>query len=312
VKTRAPYEYDLAISAVVYDTLLVRDLMALGASRLSKPPGWTGAPVIASTNGASPLDDDVSRVALVLAQRVWGVDAITAVDAEVLRDRSRRSPRSVVAVSLDGAPIPPWMLPVRQCDLATLGVDGVADFVLEVIADAGGNIKPVPTGAVAVTEPARRWPDPPIPYLGQTRAHGGLRRELDLIVTELERRVDTDDGGVDKVLEVQALPNRTVARIDDVGVSFSWVPARSGAVADGRLMVIEWSGMVSGSRRGAATLKAAHPVRECVYVAEAVDPDHWCWRAEGPHGRASSTVHLVGEWIAAASMTARQIQPLNG
>ena len=305
--TRAACEHDLAISAVVYDTMLVGELMAIFASRLRAAPVWTGAPVIASTTEASPLDDDVSRVALVLVQRLWGRDAITAVDADVLRDRVRRKPDSIVAVSLDGDPLQPWMVQVRRCDLATLGVDGVAAFVLEVIAGAGGLLKAPPKITPSIeSESVARWPNPPTPYLGQTRAQSSLRRELDLLVTELERRVDSDEG-TDRILEVHVLPNRTVARVDEAGVSFSWVPARSGSVADGRLMVIEWSGIAGGTGRGAPALKTAHAVRECVYVAEAADADHWCWRADGPHGRASSTAHLVAEWIAAVSMTTRQL-----
>jgi hypothetical protein len=298
------HSYDLAISAVVYDTLLVGDLMTVFASRLQRAPVWTGAPVTESETRASPLDDDVSRVALVLAQRLWCRDAITGVDAEVLRDRANRNPKSIIVVSLDGEPLPAWMSLARQRDLASLGVDGIAGYVLETIAEAGGHVKAPPTSASTRAIETPRWPDPPTPYLGQPRAQGALRRELDLLVAELERRVD-DEAGPDRILEIQTLPNRTVARVDDVGVSFSWVPARSGAVADGRLMVIEWSGIVGGGRRGAVTLQTAHAVRERVYIAEADDPDHWRWRAEGPHGRASSTVHLVGEWIAAASMTAQ-------
>ena len=300
--------HDLAVSAVVYDTLLVVDLMKVLALRLPAAPIWTGSPVLASNTPGSPLDGDVSRIALVLVQRLWGHDAITAADAEVLSDRARRNPKSIVAVSLDPTPLPDWMSGVRRLDLATVGVEGIAAFLVKTIAEAGGQVTPVSAKTPAATTDAPpRWPDPPTPYLGQPRAHGALRRELDLLVAELERRVGDDEIGPDKVLEVHTQPHRSVARVDDVGVSFSWVPARSGSVADGRLMVIEWSGMVGTVRRGAAALQAAQPVHECVYLAEADDPDHWRWRAEGPHGRASSTVHLVGEWIAAASMSARQL-----
>jgi hypothetical protein len=301
--TGASYEHDLAISAVVYDTLLVSELMMLLASRLPESPAWSGAVVTATKTGSSPLDDNVSRVALVLVQRLWGRDAITAVDAEVLRERAHRNPNSVIVVSLDGEGFPAWMSRVPRHDLATLGVEGIVDLVLEAIADAGGRVTSPPKGApTRAIASAPRWPDPPIPFLGQTRAHGALRREFDLLVAELERRVEDDEGSTQGVLEVHALPNRAVARIDDVGVSFSWVPARSGSVADGRLMVIEWSGIVGKGRGVAAALQTAHPVRECVYVAEAANPDQWCWRVDGPHGRASSTVHLVAEWVAAASM----------
>jgi hypothetical protein len=185
------------------------------------------------------------------------------------------------------------------------------DFVLGAIADAGGTVltKPAPTLAIS-PPPTLRWSDLPTPFLGQTRAHSTLRRELESLSAALQAGIDVakrDDD--DRVCELHKLPHRFVARLDDVGISFSWVPGRNGTVADGRLMVIEWSGVASG--RGIAALRAAQAVRECVYRVDAESPDAWCWRADRPNGRASSTRNLANEWVAAARMTARALESGN-
>jgi hypothetical protein len=105
-----------------------------------------------------------------------------------------------------------------------------------------------------------------------------------------------------RTAELQLLPNRVVVRLDDVGISFSWVAGRLGTVADGRLLVIQWNGAISRSR-GVAAMTSATPVRERVYRAEGSDPESWCWRADAPTGRALSTAHLAAEWLAGALST---------
>ena len=300
----ASYQHDLAISAVSYDTLFVAEVASLLSARLRHPPVWTGASFGEDGSAKSPLHPDVSRVALVLTQRVWGHDAVTTADAAILQDRVRRKPDSVVVVSLDDEPLAPWMARLRRCKLATTGVDGVVELVLAAIANAGGPVagdaKARTTGP---TEPAVRWPEPPTPYLGQPRAHTALRRELDTICAELEPRFEpAGRQGGEHIAELHREPHRVVARLDDVGLSFSWVPGRAGTVADGRLMVIEWRGIAA--TRGVTALRTARPIRERVYSAEASGVDDWRWRADAPNGRASSTVNLVGEWMASAAMTA--------
>jgi hypothetical protein len=304
----ATYAYDLAISAVSYDTLLVNDVVSRLAPRLGDLPAWSGS---ASIEGlVAPLvHEDVSRLVLVLVQRLWGHDDATAAESAVLRDRACRAPRSVIVVSLDDDPLPRWMAPLRHCELASSGVDGIVRFALDAIADAGGTVRAGWTARSAeAPTSAARWSDPPTPFLDQPRAYGALRRELDELYIELQPRLDQVGGrGGEHTLELHQTPNRVIARLDDVSVSFSWVPGRAGTVADGRLMVIEWSGI--GGDRGFGALRAARPVRECVYSAEANSTDDWRWRADVPNGRASSTANLVGEWMAGATMTARTLVP---
>jgi hypothetical protein len=299
----AKYAHDLAISAVAYDTLLLHDLSARLAARLQQPPVLLSDATPAERVEATLLNEDVSRVVLILGQRLWGKDDLTNAEAAILRERARRSRSSVIVVSLDDDARPAWMTPLQRCDLATDGLDGVVEFVLDAVAAAGGNVRQSESlGAAEAAPSLRRWPDAPVPFLGQPRAAGALRRELDALCTELQPRVDSaEDLDGEHICELHKLPHRVIARLDDVSVSFSWVRGQTGAISDGRLMVIEWKGVAAG--RGVAALKTAKPVRERLYHAEANGATDWCWRADGPNGRASSTANLVGEWMDGVSMS---------
>ena len=299
---QTPHMRDLAISAVSYDACLVAELTALLSARIGGQPIWAGERDTLPDVVAVPLHEHESRVVLVLPQRLWGHDRITSCETEVLRARAGRMPRSLVVVALDDEPLPQWMRKLRPMALAAEGVDGVVDHVLRAVTEAGGLVTPKAARRPGDAPPAP-WPDPPPPYLRQPRAHSALRRELDSLCDAVEAPFDARDrsyGGPQ--VEMRKLPNRIVARVDGVGVSFSWVPGRTGLVADGRLMVIEWSDVEPSGGRTA--FRAARPTRERVYSVEAMSPDEWYWRADGPNGRASSTANLVGEWMDGATMTA--------
>ena len=92
-------------------------------------------------------------------------------------------------------------------------------------------------------------------------------------------------------------------RVAGVGITFSWLPGGAGTVADGRLLVIQWDGAAKQGR-GIAALRLATPVRERVYRAEGSSAESWKWRADSPNGRAWSSAHLAGEWLAGASLAA--------
>lgn len=148
----------------------------------------------------------------------------------------------------------------------------------------------------------RQWPEGPAPYLQQPRAHSALRRELDALAAEWQPRLKGGQARAgDSVADVQSLPNRLVVRLDDVGLTFSWIAGRLGTVADGRLLVIQWAG-VTAQGRGGTSLKSATLVREQTYCAESAGPDSWGWRAEEPAGPTCSTKILVSEWFAAMSV----------
>jgi hypothetical protein len=288
---------DVAISAVPYDSMLVSELVERLAPRVR------GALELAADASPSParLAAAKCNVAVILHQRLWGREADTRADATQLRARHAEAPGSVIVMRLDDTPIPSWLAKAPRCDFGGAGLDGAAEFVLKAVRARGGSPRPAPAPAVATSEKShfRSFDEAP-PFLSQGRALSALRRELDSLSSELEPRLEAEEARcTDRPVELHSLPNRVVARVGDVGVSFSWVSGRLGTVADGRLMVIEWSGVESVGR-GSAVLNAAKPTRETVYHAEGTSAESWHWRSDDRHGRACSTANLVAEWISAA------------
>lgn len=155
------------------------------------------------------------------------------------------------------------------------------------------------TDSVTPTAPGFRR-DGPAPFLQQTRAQSALRRELSAIATELAPELDRRRAAQPEAdFEMHVLPNRLIARLSGAGISFSWVGAsggRSDSVAEGRLLVIQWTG-VETETRGVAALRSAKPVRETVYCAEAADAEHWGWRVENSTEPMCSTAALVAQWL---------------
>jgi hypothetical protein len=300
------YTHDLAISAVPYDAMFVAELVAALSPRLRTSVVWAGN---AESAGSSALLDDSSRVVLVLHQRLWRLDGMTQSDDTVLRERLRQRPESIRVVTLDDAPVPDWLGAVQRCDLTEVGLGGVAAFVLEAVVASGGSLRQAQPDAAPDADVKHRWPHAPAPFLAQPRAHSVLRRQIDAVAAELAVRIEAEEGvDTERVVELHSLPNRLVARLGDVGVSFSWVAGRSGTVADGRLLVIQWGGL-AGRGRGINALKAGTLVRERTYHVEGTDSDSWRWRADDPNGRACSTANLVAEWLAGASMASVGIAP---
>ncbi|MDE3174090.1 MAG: hypothetical protein KGN74_13550 [Gemmatimonadota bacterium] len=297
--------HDVAVSAVAYDSILVGEIAERLAPRLRTRPAWAGAanePAIA----ASPLAEESSRLVLVLHQRLWGHDDVTRSEAAMLGERARRRPASIVVAALDETPLPHWASGLPSCSLAALGVDGVADSVLDAVARSGGTLRPVSAPADGESAP-HSW-DAPKAFLQQMRAHAALQHELAALSSQLRPwfRAEEAQAGT-HVVEFPARPNRLIARLDDIGVSFSWVPGQGGTVADGRLLVIEWAGLRRVDR-GLEALKGGTPVRERVYRPEARDAERWQWRADEPNGRACNTAHLVGEWLSGALMARRGLE----
>jgi len=306
----AAFVYDVAISAVAYDAILVAELVDGIGPRLRAPACWPGKIEIADdetsmhpTSGAArAMSADASRLVLVLHQRLWGRDRATIADDDLLRQRLSARQKSICVVTLDDSPLPDWLRTVPHCDFAEAGLAGAVSFVLDAIVDAGGSLRPSFVQQEIPMDKGTRWPEGPMPFLKQPRAESALRRELDALAHQLAPLLETEQRlGENRVVEVHALPHRLIARLDSIGISFSWVPDRSGVVADGRLLVIEWHGVVS-ELRGASALRSATPTRERVYRPEGTDPESWRWRIEGPNGRACSTSNLAAEWVASAAL----------
>ena len=122
-----------------------------------------------------------------------------------------------------------------------------------------------------------------------------------------ERRLQRVSAA-DSSIGVTVLPNRVIARLGAVGVSFSWVAGRTDMVEDGRLLVIEWRGVL-GAQRGNGTFTSGTPGRERIYRVEATDPADWRWRDERGNGLAFTTATLVEECISSARTDAAGLEP---
>ena len=77
--------------------------------------------------------------------------------------------------------------------------------------------------------------------------------------------------------KVRRTPDRYTVQIGPVGLSFSWIRGRSNSIADGQLLVIEWSGQL-GEQHAAADPRNAMPAFEHVLQPHATSPEDWQWR----------------------------------
>jgi hypothetical protein len=311
---------DLAISAVASDDGFVTELITDIAQRLRMPPAWrrdaTPQTADAEVSVESSIDgmgdsageaiNEVpslptlaladSRVILLLHQHLWYHDDQMRSDELVLRQRVSERPGSVCVIALDDVPLPKWLARAPHYDVKTGGRVGAADFVLGVVAAAGGAVAPKPVASEDVARP--RWPEAPAPFLAQPRAHSALRHQLDTLGEELETVIDRCKAAQpDRIFELLTLPNRLVARLDDVAVSFSWLTGGSTSIAEGRLLVIAWRNVASGVK-GPAALKPAAMMYERSYAADGGTPDAWRWRAEDGVRQAYSSANLAEAWLA--------------
>ena len=293
--------YELAISAVPSDAALVMELSAELGARLASEPVWEGHATLGTMRLPGALVADQSRVAVVLHQRLWQHDAATSADVATLRQRVRERPESVCVILLDETPVPSWLATAKTVDLATDGLATAVTFALDAIASCGGTVGFPRVQPDAVASPAP-WRDGPSPFIAQPRAQSALRHELDAIAEALKSHLDDRRARqTDGVFELHVLPFRMIARLGDRGISFSWVAGRGSTVADGRLLVIEWTG-VATEKRGVTALKSASAVREYSYRVEGRGPDDWRWRVDNPNGRAYSTTNLLAEWLGGAAI----------
>jgi hypothetical protein len=111
---------------------------------------------------------------------------------------------------------------------------------------------------------------------------------VDDVVAQLAQLGMTPKG--ETPTEVRRAPNRCIVQLGPVALTISWVRGRSELVADGRLLVIEWSGIVGRrSERIPERIPAAKPSpdrtpatidREAVLCAAASGAEDWRWQRE--------------------------------
>jgi hypothetical protein len=280
------FKYDVAISAVDFDALTAAELQRrleqrirhgvytrLGASSSVRTP--------ASATVARHAFEKDSRVVVVFHQRLWGTSPTTEADAAAIRARiAKAGRRGVFVVQLDATPLPSW-LKVAAKHRSTATSDSVVDQIVEAVVEAGGSPYPETVDRLAARKAVEDdRAKARISFLSSQRAITLVTRELDKLSTEVTRFCG-EQGRLPEGLvpAVRRTPDRYTVQIGPVGLSFSWIRGRTNSIADGQLLVIEWSGQLADKHiETEAETEAAIPTFEHVLQPHATGPEDWQWR----------------------------------
>lgn len=300
-------ERDLAISAVASDAAFVSELIADVSKSLNTTPSWTINATEGTNDNRLSFAAETSRVVLVLYHHLWLHDEATQRDVPLIRQRLEANAGAVCVLSLDGTPLPRWLQKAGRYDLTDGGREGMVGFVVDAVSAAGGRVTAAAPAPV-VADGAVSWADAPKAFMSQQRAQSTLRHELDALAEQLEAAVDRSRAAQpDLLFEMRIVPQRMIARLGDVAISFSWLAGRSASVAEGSLLAIGWRG-IPADVRGMAALQSATVIHEQSYVADGDAPNAWRWRTVNAVGHPYSSSNLVEEWMARATIAASPLQ----
>lgn len=279
------YKYDVAISAADYDALAVAELKRRLEQRLSKPvftiPRAKDGPrtAVVTNSIKSALEKD-ARVVVVLHQRLWGTTEGSEVEAAGVKARiGKVKHKDVLVIPLDTSPIPTWLKGTVLRSLGSPTGAAVIDAIVDAVDEAGGTPKRITDAANAarVADEEQRA-KARTSFLTSQRALTLINRELDSLSATVLRLCETPGtlpAGV--AAEMRRTPDRYTVQIGPVGLSFSWIRGRSNSIADGQLLVIEWSGHL-GEHHAPADPRNAMPAFEHVLQPHATSPEDWQWR----------------------------------
>jgi hypothetical protein len=278
------FKYDVAITAADFDALAAGELKRRLEHRLSKAvyavPRATDARTPAGVAAIRKAIEKDARVVVVLFQRLWGVSESTATEVAAVKARIGKVKRKdVVIVPLDTSPLPPWLKGTVVRGSATPTSAAAVDAIVEAVDEAGGTPKRLTEAAIAARDAdEEKRARARISFLSSQRALALINRELDSLSAAVVRLCETP-GTLPEGLapEMRRTPDRYTVQIGPVGLSFSWIRGRSNSIADGQLLVIEWSGHL-GEQRTQPDSQAAMPAFENVLQPHATSPEDWQWR----------------------------------
>lgn len=279
------FKYDVAISAADFDTLGVAELKRRLEQRLTKtvftiPRAKDGPHADEVTTSVTAALEKDARIIVVLYQRLWGTAAASDAEAAGVKARVTRSKgKDIVVVPLDTSPLPSWLKGTVIRDGTSPTGSVVIDAIVKAVTDGGGTLKRMTDALVAarVADDEQRA-RARASFLTSQRALTLINRELDSLSSTVLRLCETPGtlpAGV--AAEMRRTPDRHTVQIGPVGLSFSWIRGRSNSIADGQLLVIEWSGQL-GERHAAADPRAAMPAFENVLHPHATSAEDWQWR----------------------------------
>jgi len=305
-------KYDVAITAADFDALAVTELKRRLTPRLARGvhvslPGGDQPRSAADAAAARKAIEKEARVVVVLFQRLWGATPASAADAEALRARiGKVKHKDVLIVPVDSSPVPSWLkgVTVRATNGPASSV--VVDAIVDAVAAAGGAPKRLTDAARAEhhAEEERRS-QARVSFLSSQRALTLINRELDSLSAAVLRLCQTPGTLPDGVeLLARRTPDRYTVQIGPVGLSFSWIRGRSSSIAEGQLLVIEWSGQLGEQQIASET---AMPAFEHVLQPHATSPEDWSWRRSDLDLCCYTSKDLAAQCVTSA---ARRLSPV--
>jgi hypothetical protein len=279
------FKYDVAISAADFDVLAVAELKRRLEQRLSKPvftvpPAKDGPRPTAAVAALRKAIEKESRVVVVLFQRLWGTTPSSEPESAAVKARiGKVKHKDVLIVPLDTSIVPSWLKGTVVRSSGGPTGTAVIDAIVEAVGDEGGAPKRVTdaTRAARIADEEQRA-RARASFLTSQRALTLINRELDSLSATVLRLCEapgTLPAGI--APEVRRTPDRYTVQIGPVGLSFSWIRGRSNSIADGQLLVIEWSGQL-GDQHAVADARKAMPAFENVLQPHATSPEDWQWR----------------------------------
>lgn len=273
------FKYDVAISATEFDALAATELKRRLEHVLAKgvhPGAPIGATPAIAAAARKALEKE-ARVVVVLHQRLWGVASNG--DAAAIKTRVGTAKRKdLVIVPIDSSPVPSWLKGVVVKAAGSPTSAAVIDAVVAAVTASGGAPKRLTEAAIAARladEETRARAR--ASFLSSQRAFALINRELDALsntVLKLCQAPGTLPDGLSP--QVRRTPDRYTVQIGPVGLSFSWIRGRTNSIADGQLLVIEWSGQLG--EQTTPESRAAMPAFEHVLQPSATSPEDWQWR----------------------------------
>ena len=278
------FKYEVAVSANEFDGLAVAELKRRLEHRLSKAifisPRPADRPLTdAAVAAAHKIIEKDARVVVVLYQRLWGSGS-SASDAAALKARiGKAKHKDVVVVPLDTSAVPAWLKgTIVRASAAPTSAE-VLDAIVAAVTASGGSPKRLTEAAVAARlADEEKRARARSTFLASQRAMALINRELDALssaVLRLCKEPGTLPDGFTP--EARRTPDRYTVQIGPVGLSFSWIRGRSNSIADGQLLVIEWSGQL-GDQNHSEAARLAMPAFEHVLHPHATSPEDWQWR----------------------------------
>lgn len=147
------------------------------------------------------------------------------------------------------------------------------------------------------------------PFLDSTRAQAIRAKEFDRLALEVARLVAALELPASDVrAEVRRAPDRCIVQLGPVALTISWVRGGSELVTHGRLLVIEWLGVVARGRariseriekrfNGPPEALPATIQHESVLRAAATGADDWLWQPENGSVAGYTSVALAASCV---------------